>query len=178
MASSPLHSVVPLCTLLLGVIALSLPSSSSAEEKPLSQGLQCDGCVAVLQELHGKLKSSQGRKRAVEAALNGLCTTDNFVVYRHSPPKMLKACNFILENYRDDLESSLHSFYKKYKVKDNLKLQAEFCDETIKVCLPGQRDTDIRMNPVGMNIDEANQKLSEDLGLKQETVHESSRDEL
>lgn len=171
-------SLVPLCTLLLGLIVVALPSSSGAEDKPPSQGLQCDGCVAVLQELHGKLKSSQGRKRAVEGALRGLCTTDNFVVYRHSPPKMLKACNFILDNYRNELEASLHSFYKKYKVKDNLKLQAEFCDETIKVCLPGQRDTDIRMNPVGMNIDEANQKLSEDLGFKQETVPEPPRDEL
>lgn len=178
MASSLLQSVVTLCALLVGLTVVSLPPSYCAEDKPPSQGLQCDGCVAVLQELHGKLKSSQGRKRVVEGALNGLCTTDNFVVYRHSPPKMLKACNFILENYRDELESSLHSFYKKYKVKDNLKLQAEFCDKTIKVCLPGQRDIDIRMNPVGMNIDEANQKLSEDLGFKQETVAELSRNEL
>ncbi|KAH9365828.1 hypothetical protein HPB48_013364 [Haemaphysalis longicornis] len=148
---------------------------SCSEVKPLVY----HACLTYFPlELHKKLKSSQGRKRVVEGALNGLCTTDNFVVYRHSPPKMLKACNFILENYRDELESSLHSFYKKYKVKDNLKLQAEFCDKTIKVCLPGQRDIDIRMNPVGMNIDEANQKLSEDLGFNQETVAELSRDEL
>ncbi|XP_050029531.1 uncharacterized protein [Dermacentor andersoni] len=158
--------------LLLGFIATFHVTPATAAEKPPGQGLQCDGCVAILQELHPKLSASQGRKRLVDGALKGLCNADNFVVYRHSPPKMLKACNFILDNYRDELTSSLHNFYKKYKVKDNLKLQAEFCDETIKVCPPGMRDTDIRMNPVGMSIDEANEKLAEGFDLKQETVIE------
>ncbi|KAH7950460.1 hypothetical protein HPB49_024172 [Dermacentor silvarum] len=154
--------------LLLGVIATCHVPPVTAAEKPPGQ------------ELHPKLSASQGRKRLVEGALNNLCNADNFVVYRHSPPKMLKACNFILDNYRDELTSSLHNFYKKYKVKDNLKLQAEFCDETIKVCPPGMRDTDIRMNPVGMSIDEANEKLAEGFEFQQEKVIEvdNKQDEL
>ncbi|XP_077489313.1 uncharacterized protein LOC144100163 [Amblyomma americanum] len=161
------------------VVACHL-SATDAAEKPPGQGLQCDGCVAILQQLHPKLSQSQGRKRLIEGALKGLCNADNFVVYRHSPPKMLKACNYILDNYRDELADSLHNFYKKYKVKDNLKLQAEFCDETIEVCPPGYRDTDIRMNPRGMNIDEANEKLAQELNFKQEFVSEpgADRDEL
>ncbi|CAN8007766.1 unnamed protein product [Ixodes pacificus] len=155
------------CGLLFGLLCLWLGPAQAAE-KPPSQGLQCDGCVAVLQELHKKLADSQGRKKLIEAALRGLCSTDNFVIYRHSPPKMMKACSFILDNYRDELTSSLQSFYKKYKVKDNLKLQKEFCDSIVKLCLPGQRDADIRMAPEGMNIDEANQKLAEDMGTMQQ----------
>lgn len=175
--ATPGKSSSTTCRLLLvAYIVVCHVSTATAAEKPPGQGLQCDGCVAILQELHPKLSASQGRKRLVEGALKGLCNADNFVVYRHSPPKMLKACNFILDNYRDELTSSLHNFYKKYKVKDNLKLQAEFCDETIKVCPPGMRDTDIRMNPIGMSIDEANEKLAEGINLQKETIIETDNE--
>lgn len=172
MATPGIRSSTALRLLLLGFIAVYHVSPATAAEKPPGQGLQCDGCVAILQELHPKLSASQGRKRLVEGALKNLCNEANFVVYRHSPPKMIKACKFILDNYRDELASSLHNFYKKYKVKDNLKLQAEFCDETIKVCPPGMRDADIRMNPIGMSIDEANEKLAQGINGNQESVIE------
>ncbi|KAH8037605.1 hypothetical protein HPB51_015039 [Rhipicephalus microplus] len=132
MATPGIRSSTALRLLLVGFIAVYHVSPATAAEKPPGQ------------ELHPKLSASQGRKRLVEGALKNLCSEANFVVYRHSPPKMIKACKFILDNYRDELASSLHNFYKKYKVKDNLKLQAEFCDETIKVCPPGMRDADIR----------------------------------
>ncbi|KAH6942222.1 hypothetical protein HPB50_002015 [Hyalomma asiaticum] len=163
--ATPGKSSSTTCRLLLvAFIVVCHVSTATAAEKPPGQ------------ELHPKLSASQGRKRLVEGALKGLCNADNFVVYRHSPPKMLKACNFILDNYRDELTSSLHNFYKKYKVKDNLKLQAEFCDKTIKVCPPGMRDTDIRMNPIGMSIDEANEKLAEGINLQTETIIETDNE--
>ncbi|XP_064478411.1 uncharacterized protein LOC135391838 [Ornithodoros turicata] len=152
---------------------------ASSAEKPLNQGLQCDGCVAVLQELHKKLSDCQGRKKVIQHALKGLCQTENFVIYRHSPPKMVKACNFITESFGKELKDSLHTFYKKYRVNDNVKLQQEFCDETIKVCLPGQRDTDIRMATAhggGITLEDANKKIAEQLSGHQEepeTVIES-----
>ncbi|KAL1414307.1 hypothetical protein MTO96_030542 [Rhipicephalus appendiculatus] len=151
----------------------SLPRvTSDCRGKATRPGCFPSALICACAELHPKLSASQGRKRLVEGALKNLCNADNFVVYRHSPPKMLKACNFILDNYRDELASSLHNFYKKYKVKDNLKLQAEFCDETIKVCPPGMRDADIRMNPIGMSVDEANEKLAQGINGNQETVIE------
>lgn len=120
--------------------------------------------MAVLQEVHKRLSESEGRTKLIREALRSLCNTDNFLVYRHSPPKMVKACHFIKDKFGDKLEESLHVFYKRFRLKDNTKLQKEFCDDTIKVCLPGQRDVDIRMAaPAGMTVDEANEKISKQL---------------
>lgn len=50
-------------------------------------------------ELHKTLKDSSGRKKAVHQSLERLCQINNFVSYTFSPPKMIKACNYIVGMY-------------------------------------------------------------------------------
>ncbi|XP_035216983.1 uncharacterized protein LOC118190392, partial [Stegodyphus dumicola] len=69
---------------------------SAAQQQKIGQPLFCHGCVATLKELHKVLRDSSGRKKAVAQSLDRLCQINNFVSYTFSPPKMIKACNYIV----------------------------------------------------------------------------------
>ncbi|UYV76335.1 hypothetical protein LAZ67_14000040 [Cordylochernes scorpioides] len=109
-----------------------LPECSFADK--VGQPLLCDGCVGMIKELHKDLKDSQGRRRAIVPAIDNICQLSRLVVYKFSPPKMVKACVYILETYRKELEESLANFYKKYRVDSNHLLQEQFCDHAIHAC--------------------------------------------
>ncbi|GFS38046.1 saposin B-type domain-containing protein [Trichonephila inaurata madagascariensis] len=122
--------------------------------------LLCHGCVAVLKELHKLLKESSGRKKLVDRSLGRLCQIDNFVSYTFSPPKMIKACNYIVETHKQELTENLIEYYKKFKTAENLPLQEKFCDHVIKACEGTRRPTkDSEMKPHGLSMDEANEQL-------------------
>ncbi|XP_067137132.1 uncharacterized protein [Centruroides vittatus] len=149
--------------LLLITISIYLILPIYCKTKDVGQPLFCDGCLAVLKELHKKLKNSMGRKKMIKSSLENLCAVDNFVVYRFSPPKMIKACNYVLENYREELEESLISYYKKYKTEKNLLLQEEFCDRKIKACegIEKPPEEGLGIRPEGLSVEEANEKLKD-----------------
>ncbi|XP_015921167.2 uncharacterized protein [Parasteatoda tepidariorum] len=134
----------------------------TTEAQQVGQPLFCHGCVAVLKELHKELKNSSGRKNAVTQSVNNLCKIDKFVSYTFSPPKMIKACNYIVDSHKQELIESLTEFYRKFKTADNLPLQEEFCENTINACEGVRRPTkDSEMKPHGFSVDDAQQQLND-----------------
>ncbi|GFQ65908.1 saposin B-type domain-containing protein [Trichonephila clavata] len=146
--------------LVIFCISLGFGISQAAEPAKIGQPLLCHGCVAVLKELHKLLKESSGRKKLVDRSLARLCQIDNFVSYTFSPPKMIKACNYIVETHKQELAENLIEYYRKFKTAENLPLQEKFCDHVIKACEGTRRPTkDSEMKPHGLSMDQANEQL-------------------
>ncbi|XP_076331529.1 uncharacterized protein LOC143236817 [Tachypleus tridentatus] len=151
-----LHSPV----LLVFVFCVNLTAGGETKTPPqkVGQPLLCEGCIAMLSELHKQLKDSSGQKKTVTSSLTNLCNVNNFLVYKFSPPKMVKACNYVTETFRTELEESLKNFYKKYKTKDNSKLLTEFCKVKTSSCedIPNTKE---QVTPEGLTVEEANEEL-------------------
>ncbi|CAL1294169.1 unnamed protein product [Larinioides sclopetarius] len=146
--------------LTLCFLLLNFEISVTAEPAKIGQPLFCHGCVAVLKELHKMLKDSSGRKKLVNQSLGRLCEINNFVSYTFSPPKMIKACNYIVETHKHELADNLVEYYRKFKTAENLPLQEKFCDHVIKACEGVRRPTkDSEMKPHGFSVDDANDQL-------------------
>ncbi|KAG8196186.1 hypothetical protein JTE90_007914 [Oedothorax gibbosus] len=149
-----------LIILVLCVLLVNFNLSWAAEPAKIGQPLLCHGCVAVIKELHKVLKDSSGRKKTVNQSLTRLCEINNFVSYTFSPPKMIKACNFIVETYKSELTENLIEYYKKFRTAENLKLQEKFCEHVINACEGTRRPTkESEMKPHGFSMDDANEKL-------------------
>ncbi|XP_054718822.1 uncharacterized protein LOC129228184 [Uloborus diversus] len=150
--------------ILIALITLT-SISEAAENAKIGQPLLCHGCVAVIKELHKMLKDSSGRKKAINQSLNRLCEINNFVSYTFSPPKMIKACNYIIDAHKQELAENLIEYYRKFKTAENLALQEKFCDQVIKACEGVKRPTqDSEMKPHGFSMNQANEKLQNAAG--------------
>ncbi|XP_022244323.1 uncharacterized protein LOC111086292 [Limulus polyphemus] len=149
---------LPVLLLFLCCVNLTAGGETKSPPQKVGQPLLCEGCVAVLLELHKQLKDSSGHKKAVTSSVRNLCNVNNFLVYKFSPPKMVKACNYVTETFKTELEESLKKFYKKYKTKDNRKLLIEFCKEKTSSCedIPNTKE---QVTPEGLTMEEANEEL-------------------
>merc|ERR1712080_274703 len=49
----------------------------------------------------------KGRSVAVVEAMEKICSPANFREYQYSPPKTVKACEILLEEYDDEIEAAL-----------------------------------------------------------------------
>jgi hypothetical protein len=86
-------------------------STNGAKKLPsgVSQHQYCHGCIAVVEQLIKKVPASlkKGRDLAIVEAMEKICTNANFVTYQYSPPKTVKACNALMEDHEEDIETAL-----------------------------------------------------------------------
>ncbi|GIY90057.1 hypothetical protein CDAR_543061 [Caerostris darwini] len=168
------YIILSLCFFIL----LNWGISEAAESNKIGQPLLCHGCVAVLKELHKLLKDSSGRKKVVQQSLGRLCEINNFVSYTFSPPKMIKACNYVVGTHKKELTENLIEYYRKFKTAENLPLQEKFCDHVIKACEGTRRPTkDSEMKPHGLSMDAANEQLQKAADTGFQTIQSSAEED-
>lgn len=118
-----------LCVIILAFLA-NVAYGAKKLPSGMSQHQYCHGCMATMKELARKLpKNLKGsRDVAVVDALEKICTPSNFVSYKYSPPKTVKACKLLLENHEDEIEESLMK-------KENIDtINTLICNEISEAC--------------------------------------------
>jgi hypothetical protein len=76
----------------------------------------CHACGAVLKEVEKVLKLKAGSRRSesdVMDAVAGICVSESFKIYDYPPPKMIKACQKVMDDHDEDVEQA---FLRKPKL--------------------------------------------------------------
>eukprot|EP01062_Namystynia_karyoxenos_P038513 TRINITY_DN2794_c1_g1_i1.p1 TRINITY_DN2794_c1_g1~~TRINITY_DN2794_c1_g1_i1.p1 ORF type:complete len:350 (+),score=147.71 TRINITY_DN2794_c1_g1_i1:81-1052(+) len=125
----------------------------------LSDELFCEGCKAVvdnMEKAHAKAQRMGDRRKAAASmaeSLEKLCDVKNFPSYNFAPPKMIQACQAILSDYDDYLESLFTS------AEDGRERRKHFCWEHTAACVGVDADyrpppsVMIDGTPVAVNAD-------------------------
>ncbi|XP_055332831.1 uncharacterized protein LOC129584621 [Paramacrobiotus metropolitanus] len=116
----------------LVVASLFLETTEALKPTPLS----CEGCHGVISELHEKLsKPASGAYSArVPRLLEKICTLENLVKYVYSPPKMVRACNELLDAHKKEIQKSLIQHFEANSKVTLHELEAAVCFQISGVC--------------------------------------------
>eukprot|EP00756_Hemistasia_phaeocysticola_P049788 Hpha_TRINITY_DN24355_c0_g1::TRINITY_DN24355_c0_g1_i1::g.147992::m.147992 len=99
----------------------------------VSNEVFCEGCKAVIEimdklaERTGKIEDPKRRAAVFAEGMELLCDIKNFPSYNFAPPKMISACQGILGEYEEYLES----LYRSGVTKDRFQ---HFCNDHISAC--------------------------------------------
>ena len=112
MAASPLASTAPVsvvrrCAALLVLTGAAFAATLEGGFSGLTPNEKCEGCRAVVDQLHTSLAIQPYTESNVMDLLEGLCMSDpqRFVSYKYPPPKMQTACAYFLDSHEEQVES-------------------------------------------------------------------------
>ena len=91
----------------------------------------CHACGATIKEIEKVLKLKAGSRRSesdVMDAVAGICTDKSFKIYDYPPPKMIKACQKLMDDHDEDFESA---FMKKPALSTD-EIEAIVCKKPCK----------------------------------------------
>lgn len=125
----------------------------------MSQHQYCLGCIATVKELEKAISkrhlTDRNRESKIMEIMENICKPPNFVEYEYSPPKTVKACEYLLENHEEDLESAL---VKQMKNVENL-----ICYEYSKACEgidPTKKNKDSKMADIDLSGSDGEEVVS------------------
>ncbi|XP_070580572.1 uncharacterized protein [Ptychodera flava] len=98
----------------------------------LDQAMYCEGCVATVTELDKLLSNLHNSEDPFEMhvinAMDEVCHRDHFGTYAYIPPKMVKSCRMLLDEFDEDVEKLLMTHPKLEDMEKTL------CYELSKAC--------------------------------------------
>ncbi|CAL4125701.1 unnamed protein product [Meganyctiphanes norvegica] len=105
------------------------------------QAAFCDGCYAIVQEMHKLLlkwnKKSGSMEDHIDTALVATCSTERLRSYVLSPPKMMKLCSGIRAHYEDEIAENFMKHFSKAKKPKVEKVFNDICRKEIPACKKG-----------------------------------------
>ncbi|XP_077980521.1 uncharacterized protein LOC144435777 [Glandiceps talaboti] len=104
----------------------------------IDESMYCAGCIATMKELYLMLEnlhhSDDPFEMHVINAMDEVCHRDHFKAYDYIPPKMVKACQLLLDEFDEDIEI----FLKTHPRIENM--EKKFCYEISKACVGVDRE--------------------------------------
>lgn len=90
----------------------------------------CSGCMATVKEIERRINkrrlTKENRESKVMSIIEEICAANNFLEYEYSPPKTVRACKALIDEFEEDIEKAF--------VKDKSNRLNLICHEITNAC--------------------------------------------